>query len=113
MANGSRTFLHGRVLTSQILLETGENYAGGIARRIGLLSGGKLTVVDGTIIHELHKMLKDGLVEFLREEKNKGRGGLYKKYYRLTELGKQKAIENREIIRNIFRFPHIHLNSNP
>ncbi|OCA80710.1 PadR family transcriptional regulator [Pradoshia sp. D12] len=61
-----------------------------IAKKVKEMTGGEIIISPGTMYGSLSKMEKDGLIMFVREENKR-------KFYMITELGKQ--ILNIEIRR--------------
>jgi len=84
------------------ILREGENYGYFIIQRVKELSGGKLEWADGMLYPVLHRLAKEGLVATSWKISSEGRR---RKYYRLTQLGKDelnKEIEQWISVNNIF-----------
>lgn len=88
------------------ILAEGDSYGYAILKRVRELSGGKLEWTDGMLYPVLHRLERSGLVETRWEKAESGRR---RKYYRVTEAGRQQlAVERRqwqtvnETLRKIF-----------
>jgi PadR family transcriptional regulator, regulatory protein PadR len=72
----------------KLLSESGKMYGYEMAQRVRDLSGEKILLRDGSLYPALHKMTEDGLLAFQEEMIGKR----VRKYYFLTEKGKQEAV---------------------
>ena len=69
------------------ILLSGENYGYQIIQKVKELSGGTLEWSDGMLYPVLHRLEKD---EFIRSQWKISDGGRLRKYYTLTELGREE-----------------------
>ena len=69
------------------ILLSGENYGYQIVQRVKSISGGTLEWSDGMLYPVLHRLEKD---EFISSQWIISDEGRYRKYYRLTDLGKEE-----------------------
>ena len=69
------------------ILISGENYGYQIIQRAKKISGGTLDWSDGMLYPVLHRLEKDG---FIVSQWKKSEEGRYRKYYNLTDLGKEE-----------------------
>ena len=69
------------------ILISGENYGYQIIQRVKKISGGTLDWSDGMLYPVLHRLEKDG---FIVSQWKKSEEGRYRKYYSLTDLGKEE-----------------------
>jgi len=69
------------------ILLNGENYGYQIIQRVKKISGGILEWSDGMLYSVLHRLQKD---EFISSQWKISEEGRYRKYYRLTDLGKME-----------------------
>lgn len=69
------------------ILLNGKNYGYQIIQRVKKISGGTLEWSDGMLYPVLHRLEKDGFIssQWIRSEE-----GRYRKYYSLTDLGKEE-----------------------
>ncbi|ASJ00916.1 PadR family transcriptional regulator [Thermococcus gorgonarius] len=86
-------------LILSILEREGELHGYAIRKRLGELSGGRLVPSEGALYDILKGLKKLGLVEDEWAEA----GGRPKKYYRLTELGREVLGELRDEIGGIIK----------
>jgi PadR family transcriptional regulator, regulatory protein PadR len=93
-------------LVLAILVE-GDSYGYAILKRVRELSGGALEWTDGMLYPVLHRLEKSGLVEARWDQADSGRR---RKYYRVTEAGRQQLAEERrqwqtvdQALRNIWQ----------
>lgn len=75
------------------LLTTGESYGYQILKRVRLVSGGTLKWSSAMLYPVLHRLEKDGLIR--SEWKLSGEGRM-RKYYSLTERGRQQFFSEKE-----------------
>lgn len=75
------------------ILLGGENYGYQIIQKVKDLSGGKLEWSDGMLYPVLHRLEKDG---FIRSEWKISDGGRLRKYYRLTDQGREELERERK-----------------
>ena len=69
------------------ILLSGENYGYQIIQKVKELSGGTLEWSDGMLYPVLHRLEKD---EFIKSQWKISEGGRLRKYYTLTEAGKEE-----------------------
>lgn len=69
------------------ILISGENYGYQIIQRVKKISGGTLDWSDGMLYPVLHRLEKDS---FIVSQWKKSVEGRYRKYYSLTDLGKNE-----------------------
>jgi DNA-binding PadR family transcriptional regulator len=74
------------------ILSGGESYGYAIIKRVGELSGGELQWTDGMLYPLLHRLERNGLVEAVWGKSETGRR---RKYYRLTNAGKEQLERQR------------------
>jgi PadR family transcriptional regulator PadR len=75
------------------ILLGGENYGYQIIQKVKELSGGKLEWSDGMLYPVLHRLEKDG---FIRSQWKISNGGRLRKYYMLTEKGREELEMERK-----------------
>jgi PadR family transcriptional regulator PadR len=75
------------------ILMSGENYGYQIIQKAKELSGGKLDWSDGMLYPVLHRLEKDG---FIRAQWKISNGGRLRKYYKLTERGREELEKERK-----------------
>jgi DNA-binding PadR family transcriptional regulator len=75
------------------ILMSGENYGYQIIQRVKELSGGKLEWSDGMLYPVLHRLEKDG---FIRAQWKISNGGRLRKYYKLTDQGREELEKERK-----------------
>ncbi len=86
-------------LVLSLLSEEGELHGYAIRKKLGELSGGKLVPSEGALYDILKSLKKYKLVEDFWVEVN----GRPRKYYRLTDLGREVLLALRDEIRTIER----------
>ncbi len=69
------------------ILLSGENYGYQIIQRVKEISGGTLEWSDGMLYPVLHRLEKD---KFISSQWKQSEEGRYRKYYSLTDLGKEE-----------------------
>ncbi|MFC2161874.1 PadR family transcriptional regulator [Acidobacteriota bacterium] len=74
------------------LLVTGESYGYQILKRVRLVSGGTLKWSSAMLYPVLHRLEKDGLI---RSEWKTSDGGRMRKYYLLTDIGRQEFLNEK------------------
>jgi DNA-binding PadR family transcriptional regulator len=74
-----------------LALADGERHGYGIMQEIGLRTGGRLRLGPGTLYRSIKKMLGDGLIEETEERPDPELDDERRRYYRLTERGRQFA----------------------
>ena len=74
------------------ILVGGENYGYQIIQKVKELSGGKLEWSDGMLYPVLHRLEKD---RFIRSQWKISKGGRLRKYYMLTEAGREELENER------------------
>ena len=74
------------------ILAVGDSYGYAILQRVRDLSGGALEWTDGMLYPVLHRLERAGLVESRWEKAETGRR---RKYYRITEEGREQLTEER------------------
>ncbi|MEN6310163.1 MAG: helix-turn-helix transcriptional regulator [Acidobacteriota bacterium] len=75
------------------LLITGESYGYQILQRVRLVSGGTLKWSSAMLYPVLHRLEKDGLI---RSEWKPSEEGRMRKYYMLTDLGREEFVAEKE-----------------
>lgn len=75
------------------ILLSGENYGYQIIQRVKKLSGGRLEWSDGMLYPVLHRLEKD---EFIQSQWKISDGGRLRKYYTLTEAGKEELEKEKK-----------------
>ena len=80
------------------ILAEGDSYGYAILQRVRELSGGELEWTDGMLYPVLHRLEKAGLVESRWEKAETGRK---RKYYRLTNAGREQLAEERRQWRTV------------
>jgi DNA-binding PadR family transcriptional regulator len=75
------------------ILAEGDSYGYAIIKRVTELSGGHLHWTDGMLYPVLHRLERQGHVEATWAESENGRR---RKYYRITEEGRQQLTAQRE-----------------
>lgn len=75
------------------LLMRGESYGYQILRRVRLVSGGTLKWSSAMLYPVLHRLEKDGLI---RSEWKTSEEGRMRKYYMLTEFGREEFFAEKE-----------------
>jgi len=74
------------------ILAEGDSYGYAILQRVRELSGGALEWTDGMLYPVLHRLERSGLVESRWEKADTGRR---RKYYRVTEAGREQLADER------------------
>jgi PadR family transcriptional regulator, regulatory protein PadR len=74
------------------ILAEGDSYGYAILKRVRELSGGELEWTDGMLYPVLHRLERSGLVESRWEKTESGRR---RKYYRVTEAGREQLADER------------------
>jgi len=74
------------------ILSEGESYGYAILKRVAELSGGELQWTDGMLYPVLHRLERNGFVKAVWGRSESGR---QRKYYRLTDSGKQELANQR------------------
>ncbi len=80
------------------ILAEGDSYGYAILKRVRELSGGELDWTDGMLYPVLHRLDRSGLVESRWEKAESGR---QRKYYRVTEAGRQQLADERRQWRTV------------
>lgn len=75
------------------ILKQGSSYGYLIIKKIKKMSGGKMEFSDGMLYPVLHRLEKDGLIQSKWSISDDTRP---RKYYEITEVGKQALIEEKE-----------------
>jgi PadR family transcriptional regulator PadR len=75
------------------ILLGGENYGYQIIQKVKDLSGGELEWSDGMLYPVLHRLEKD---EFIHSQWKISDGGRLRKYYRLTDQGREELERERK-----------------
>lgn len=88
------------------ILTEGDSYGYAILQRVRELSSGELEWTDGMLYPVLHRLERSGLIESRWQKAESGRR---RKYYRMTEAGREQLAEERrqwravdETLRNIW-----------
>jgi len=74
------------------ILSEGESYGYAIIKRVAELSGGELQWTDGMLYPVLHRLERNGFVKAVWGQSETGRE---RKYYRLTDSGKDELTSQR------------------
>ncbi len=74
------------------ILAEGDSYGYAILKRVRDLSGGELEWTDGMLYPVLHRLERSRLIESRWEKADSGRG---RKYYRITDAGREQLAEER------------------
>jgi len=74
------------------ILAEGDSYGYAILKRVRELSGGELKWTDGMLYPVLHRLERSGLIEARWDQAESGRR---RKYYRVTEAGREQLSEER------------------
>ena len=80
------------------ILTEGDSYGYAILKRVRELSGGELEWTDGMLYPVLHRLERSGLVESRWEKTESGRR---RKYYRVTEAGREQLADERRQWRTV------------
>jgi PadR family transcriptional regulator, regulatory protein PadR len=80
------------------ILAEGDSYGYAILQRVRDLSGGDMEWTDGMLYPVLHRLEKAGLIESRWETAETGRK---RKYYRVTEAGREQLAEERRQWRTV------------
>ena len=80
------------------ILAEGDSYGYAILQRVRELSGGRLEWTDGMLYPVLHRLERSGLIEARWDQAESGRR---RKYYRITEAGRQQLAEERRQWRTV------------
>jgi PadR family transcriptional regulator, regulatory protein PadR len=80
------------------ILAEGDSYGYAILQRVRELSGGELEWTDGMLYPVLHRLERSGLVASRWEKAETGRK---RKYYRITEAGREQLAEERRQWRTV------------
>lgn len=75
------------------ILLRGQNYGYQIIQRVKSISGGTLKWSDGMLYPVLHRLEKDG---FIVSQWKKSEEGRYRKYYSLTDHGREELEAERK-----------------
>ena len=80
------------------ILAERDSYGYAILKRVRELSGGELEWTDGMLYPVLHRLERSGLVKARWEKTESGRR---RKYYRVTEAGREQLAEERRQWRTV------------
>ena len=80
------------------ILAEGDSYGYAILKRVRDLSGGELEWTDGMLYPVLHRLERSGLIESRWEKAETGRR---RKYYRVTEAGREQLADERRQWRTV------------
>jgi PadR family transcriptional regulator, regulatory protein PadR len=80
------------------ILAAGDSYGYAILQRVRELSHGELEWTDGMLYPVLHRLERSGLIESRWEKAESGRK---RKYYRVTEAGREQLAEERRQWRTV------------
>lgn len=80
------------------ILAEGDSYGYAILKRVRELSGGAMEWTDGMLYPVLHRLERSGLVESRWKAAESGRR---RKYYRLTEAGREQLADERRQWRTV------------
>ena len=86
-----------------ILLALGDDdmHGYGIMQSLSAKTGGRETILPGTLYASLARMVEDGLVEELEPPDGDTSGGPQRRYYRRTRLGRAAARAESERLRTL------------
>ncbi|MEM7571329.1 MAG: PadR family transcriptional regulator [Bacteroidota bacterium] len=87
-----------RSVVLRLLDREGRMYGYQMNKRVGELSEGNYQLTEGALYPLLHKLVKDGLL-ITESEKVNGRA---RRYYRITEAGREAATAQREEFQRFF-----------
>lgn len=88
--------------TYQVLLALGDSdsmHGYAVMQSIAEMSGGRETILPGTLYAALARMVDDGLVEESEPRADNASGGPPRRYYRRTEFGRAVARAESERMR--------------
>jgi len=80
------------------ILAEGDSYGYAILQRVRELSGGALEWTDGMLYPVLHRLERSGLIKSRWEKAESGRR---RKYYRVTDAGREQLEEERRQWRTV------------
>lgn len=80
------------------ILAEGDSYGYAILKRVRELSGGEMEWTDGMLYPVLHRLERSGLIEARWDQAESGRK---RKYYRVTEAGREQLAEERRQWRTV------------
>src|SRR5688572_20264424 len=80
------------------ILAEGDSYGYAILKRVRELSGGELEWTDGMLYPVLHRLERSGLIKSRWEKTDSGR---QRKYYRVTETGREQLADERRQWRTV------------
>ena len=80
------------------ILQEGDSYGYAILQRVRELSGGALEWTDGMLYPVLHRLERAGFIESRWEKADTGRR---RKYYRITEAGREQLADERRQWRTV------------
>lgn len=80
------------------ILAEGDSYGYAIIKRVRELSGGELEWTDGMLYPVLHRLERSGLIASRWEKAESGRR---RKYYRVTEAGREQLADERRQWRTV------------
>jgi DNA-binding PadR family transcriptional regulator len=80
------------------ILREEDSYGYAILKRVRELSGGEMEWTDGMLYPVLHRLERSGLVEARWDQAESGRR---RKYYRITEAGREQLAEERRQWRTV------------
>ena len=100
-SRGNRTAL--KHSTYQILLALGEQemHGYGIMQTLSDKTGGRESILPGTLYAALARMVEEGMVEETEPPAEDGSGGPRRRYYRRTALGREVARAESERLRGL------------
>ena len=75
-----------------VALADSDRHGYSIMQDVSARTGGKVRLSAGTLYSSIHRMLEQGLVEELRESPQPESRDERRRYYRLTQLGRQVAV---------------------
>ena len=67
-----------------------------ITQRVKKMTNGEVVISPGTMYGSLSKLVKDGLIQFVREEEKR-------KLYRITDLGQEVLTTERKRIERLYK----------
>jgi DNA-binding PadR family transcriptional regulator len=93
-----------------ITLGNRELHGYGIMQELKERTGGRETLLPGTLYSSMARMVDQGLVEEVEDSEGSGSGGPRRRYYRTTEFGRQVArveMDRMEILMEVARATHL------
>jgi PadR family transcriptional regulator PadR len=83
-------------------LVAGPGFGLDLIERVKKQTNGKLVLGQGSVYPALRELEREGLLESYEGEPMPERGGRPRRYYRLNALGAKVALEQREVVFELF-----------